>query len=107
MSLCSSAFANRDFFKARDAYLKALELAPENKDIVFNLGLLYFEQKPEGLLELERVKQAQTYLKSYLDQKDLPKARIDEVNGYLKILANKIEALEYFQLWNIIKYMKI
>lgn len=95
LHLGNAYFANRDFFKARDAYLRALELAPENKDIIFNLGLLYFEQKPEGLAELERVKQAQTYLKLYLDQKDLPKVKVDEVNGYLKILANKIEALEY------------
>lgn len=87
--------AVKDFEKAHSAYLKAKELMPDEKDINFNLGLLYLDLKPEKMPELERLKTAQGYFKTYLEIPNLSKERVSEVNDYLASLAQKIELEEY------------
>jgi tetratricopeptide (TPR) repeat protein len=94
LHLGNAYMANRDFERAKEAYLTAEKLS-EDKDVLFNLGLLYLDLKPEGILELERLKESRKYFLEYLKQKSLSKEKINEVQGYLKILANRIEALEY------------
>ena len=87
--------ANKQFDQSKAAYLKALELNSQDKDISFNLGLLFFDFKPKDLPEMDRLKTSQAYFKAYLDQAGLKKDRIAEVNDYLKTLGQKIEMLEY------------
>lgn len=94
LHLGNAYVANRDFENAKAAYLRAQELG-EDKDVVFNLGLLYLDLKPEGLPELDRWKTSLSYFKAYLEHKDVPEAREKEVQGYIKSLNEKIEALEY------------
>lgn len=93
LHLGNAYMANRDFLNSKAAYLRAYELS-QDKDVLFNLGMLHFELKPESLPELERLKLAQSYFKSYLEQ-ELAQERVAEVNGYLKIIADRIEILEY------------
>jgi tetratricopeptide (TPR) repeat protein len=87
--------ANKKFVDAKAAYLRALELKPDDKDINFNLGILFYDQKPEGLAEIDRLKTAEGYFKTYLDQTGLAKERIKEANEYLDIIKQKIELEEY------------
>lgn len=87
--------ANKMFSEAKKSYLKALELNPEDTDIYLNLALLYYEQKPEGLAEIERLKTAESYFKKYLEQPGLDKNRIKEVQEYLDLIKQKIELEEY------------
>ncbi len=86
--------ANKKLSEAVVAYEKALVLKPEDKSARFNLGLLYFDFKQEGLSELERFKLAADNFKEFLTQPNLSKERIDEANKYLKTLAEKIEMEE-------------
>jgi len=86
--------SKKDFSKARQSYEKALELNSENKDVLFNLGLLYLDLKPENINELDRLKTSQEYFKKYIDIPSLSKERNEEVNSYLQSLAQKIEMEE-------------
>lgn len=95
LHLGNAYMANKMFDEAKAAYLRAQELNPPDKDVNFNLGLLYFEFKPKGLPELDRLKTAQTYFKAYLEKPGLSKDRITVVNDYLKTISQKIELEEY------------
>lgn len=87
--------ANKRFELAQGAYVKALELKPDDKDINFNLGLLFYDMKPEGMPELDRLKTSLEYFKSYLLGGGLSKDKTKEVNEYLDVLKQKIEFEEY------------
>lgn len=87
--------ANKKFELAQAAYIKALELKPDDKDITFNLGLLFYDMKPEGMAELDRLKTASEYFKAYLLAGSLSKDKAKEVNEYLDVLKQKIEFEEY------------
>lgn len=87
--------ADKQFQKSLQSYLTAMELNPSDKDINFNLGLLYFDLKPENMAELDRLKASQSYFKFYLESSELSKERVKEVNDYLKTLEQKIELEEY------------
>jgi tetratricopeptide (TPR) repeat protein len=86
---------NAMFEEAKTAYLQALELEPDSKDVIFNLGLLYFDLKPDGMSELERLTTARSYLNFYLEKKDLSSEQVKEANEYLKEINRKIEIEEY------------
>lgn len=94
LHLGNAFMANKQFVEAQKAYLKAQKLNAADKDIAFNLGLLFYDFKPEGMSEIDRLKLAQSYFKTYLDQDGLSQERIQEVNGYNKKLAQKIETEE-------------
>lgn len=95
LHLGNATMADKQFKKSHEAYLRAMELNPNDKDLNFNLGLLYFDLKPENVTELERLKASQSYFKTYLESPDLSKERVKEVNDYLKTLEQKIELEEY------------
>lgn len=86
--------ALKNFEEAKKAYLKARELKPDDKDLDFNLGLLYLDLQPENMSELERYKTSQTYFKNYLEHADLSAERKKEVEEYLDNLSRKIEIAE-------------
>ncbi len=87
--------ADKQFEKAQSAYLRALELKPDDKDVYFNLALLYFDLKPATMSELERLKTSQSYFARYLESDGLSKERIAEVANYQQTLSEKIEVEEY------------
>ncbi|HXW52572.1 MAG TPA: tetratricopeptide repeat protein [Myxococcota bacterium] len=95
LHLGNAYFANNLFDEAKAAYDKARLLNPEDKDVLFNLGLLFLNLKPKDVPEIERLKTAQGYFKSCLEPKDVPKERVKEAEGYLKTLERKIESEEY------------
>lgn len=94
LHLGNAFMANKMVEDAKNAYKKALELNPHDKDIYFNLGLLFYDFKPENMTELERFNLSLSYFNEYLDKASLPPARIAEVQEYVKKLKNNIEALE-------------
>ncbi|HXW60220.1 MAG TPA: tetratricopeptide repeat protein [Myxococcota bacterium] len=94
LHLGNAYMANKMFIEAKAAYDKALELNPADKDINYNLGLLFYDFQPSDMSEIDRLKLSQSYFKAYLEQPGLEKERIHEVNDYIKKLGNKIEALE-------------
>lgn len=87
--------ADKQFDNAQRAYLRVVALEPDDKDVYFNLALLFFDSKPEGMNELERLKTSQAYFIRYLESTGLSKDRIAEVARYQKTLEEKIEAEEY------------
>lgn len=95
LHLGNAYMANKMFDEAKAEYVRAQELKPEDKDVNFNLGLLFFDFKPKDLPEIDRLKTSQGYFKAYLFQSGLSKERINEVNDYLKTLGQKIEMEEY------------
>lgn len=95
LHLGNAHMANKMFDEAKSDYLKAQELKSDDLDIDLNLGLLYFELKPPDITELERMKIAQAYFKSYLKKTGLKKDQKAEVERYLKTLAQGIEFEEY------------
>ncbi len=95
LHLGNAYMADKQFEQSLAAYLKAMELKPDDKDSNFNLGLLYYDLKTGSLPELERLKTAESYFKAYLEIPNLSKERIKEVNDYLASLSTKIEMEEY------------
>lgn len=95
LHLGNALIANKKFDEAKAAFLKAQALKPDDKDINLNLGLLFYDLKPQGLSELERLKAAEGYFKAYLDQPSVSKDRLKEVHDYLEIIKQKIELEEY------------
>lgn len=95
LHLGNALVANKKFDEAKAAFLKAQSLKPDDKDINFNLGLLFYDLKPQGLSELERLKTADAYFKAFLDQPGVSKDRLKEVQEYLEIIKQKIEMEEY------------
>ncbi|MCA9507615.1 MAG: tetratricopeptide repeat protein [Myxococcales bacterium] len=91
MHLANAYAAAKQFEKAKSAYDKARELNPNDEDINLNLGLLFYDLKHDGLNELERLEQSQSYFKKYLEGANISKERRKEVEGYLKDLEQKIE----------------
>lgn len=95
MHLGNAYMANKMFDEAKASYLRVFEINPEEKDVNFNLGLLFYDLKPKEVKELDRLKTARDYFKAYVDKGGIPKDRLTEVNDYLKILNQKIEMEEY------------
>ena len=95
LHLGNALIANKKYEEANKEYLKALELNPNDKDIYFNLGILYYDQNPQNTPELSRLKTAQAYFNDYLIQPNLSKDKINEVKDYLDKILQKIELEEY------------
>jgi tetratricopeptide (TPR) repeat protein len=95
LHLGNALMANKQYEAANIEYLKVLELNPNDKDTYFNLGMLYYDQKPKEMAELERLKTAENYFKTYLEQTGLSKDRVNEVKEYLNKISQKIELEEY------------
>jgi tetratricopeptide (TPR) repeat protein len=95
LNVGNAYMATRQFEKARQAFLKVLELAPERTEAQYNLGLLYFDFKPENMPELERLKISNQYFLSYLKTPGLPKSRVKEANKYLSTLKDQITRAEF------------
>lgn len=91
LHLGNAYMAHKQFEKARAAYLKVQELSPNDHDVLFNLGLLYLDMKPENMSELERLTTSESYFKQYLTEPGLSQERVNEVNAYLTGLERKIE----------------
>jgi tetratricopeptide (TPR) repeat protein len=72
-------------------YMQAHKINPNDKDILFNIGILLLDNKLEDISNLDRYIKSQEYFKSYVDQKNLSTDRISEVNKYLEMLETKIE----------------
>lgn len=95
LHLGNAYMANKMVDEAKTAYLMAQEKKPDDLDVNFNLGLLYFDQKPKDLAEIDRLKTAKGYFEAFLKKPNLSKDRLAEVQEYLKILNQKIEMEEY------------
>lgn len=95
LHLGNAYLGDRQFEAALQAYNHVLDLNPDSKDVIFNLGILYFSLKPQDLAEIDRLKKAQIYFQSYLQQAGLSPERVIEVKDYLDALNQKIEDEEY------------
>jgi tetratricopeptide (TPR) repeat protein len=95
LHLGNAAMASKDFDGALLAYETVKRLTPEDKDVDFNLGLLYFDLKPKAMPEIDRLKTAQAYFKAYREIPGLSAERTAEVDRYLKGLGQKIDSENY------------
>jgi tetratricopeptide (TPR) repeat protein len=95
LHLGNAYLGQRQFEEALQAYNQVLVLNPDSKDVIFNLGILFFSLKPKDFSEMDRLKKAQAYFQSYLQQEGLSSERTKEVKDYLDILNQKIEDEEY------------
>lgn len=98
LHLGNAYLANKMFDEAKASYLVVLEKNPEDGEANFNLGLLYFDMKPKGMAELDRLKTAKTYFEAFLQKAGQAKSRqeqVKEAKDYLRTLAQKIEMEEY------------
>lgn len=95
LHLGNAYMANKMFDEAKSSYLVAVEKNPDDLDVNFNLGLLYFDLKPKELAEIDRLKMAKSYFEAYLKKTGLSKDRQAEVKEYLRLVNQKIEMEEY------------
>lgn len=90
LNLGNAQMANKKYEQAKNSYEQVLNLAPEHKEAEFNLGLLFFDYKPESMSEMDRLKLSKSYFERYLQSSSLSKADKKEAEGYIKILNDKI-----------------
>ncbi len=95
LHLGNAYMANKMFDEAKTSYFAALEKKPDELDVNFNLGLLYYDLKPKDLPEIDRLKTSKNYFEAFLKKPSLSKDRLAEVKEYIRILTQKIEMEEY------------
>ncbi len=95
LHLGNAYMANKMFDEAKASYLVSLEKKPDDLDVNFNLGLLYFDMKPKEVAEIDRLKTSKAYFEAFLKKSGLSKDRQAEVKEYLRLLNQKIEMEEY------------
>lgn len=95
LNLGNAQMANKKYEQAKASYEQVLKLAPDHKEAEFNLGLLFFDYKPEKMPEMERLKLSKSYFESYMQSPTLSKSDKKETEGYIKILNDKIVKEEW------------
>lgn len=95
LHLGNAYMANKMFDEAKASYLLALEKKPDDLDVNFNLGLLFYDLKPKDLAEIDRLKTAKSYFEAFMKKPGLSKDRQAEVKEYLRLITQKIEMEEY------------
>lgn len=91
LNLGNAYMNNKMFVEAKKMYEQSLKLDPNDLSANFNLGLLYLEQKPKEVQELERLKVAKKYFDTYLEKGDPSSNKTEETTGYIELLSEKIE----------------
>lgn len=94
LHLGNAYLANKEFLEAKDSYERSLFLNQDNKDVIFNLGILYYDNEIPKLKNIERYKKAKEYFSVFIGKKNIDEGRKKEALNYIKSLENKIEKEE-------------